>query len=159
MIITRGVIEKINLDFNNHVNIAEYIKLADQSNNKLFKEINSKKKIYLVAKKTFIENRSELFENEKWKIKSFIIRLNEINIVTRNEMYNLSKKIVSICNFLLIPLDKKRGKNKKISNIQIHKLKKTLNKTIIILLMARIALFYGDSTGVKILRNYIFRKF
>ena len=56
MIITRGVIEKINLDFNNHVNIAEYIKLADQSNNKLFKEINSKKKIYLVAKKTFIEN-------------------------------------------------------------------------------------------------------
>ena len=115
MIITRGVIEKINLDFNNHVNIAEYIKLADQSNNKLFKEINSKKKkIYLVAKKTFIENRSELFENEKWKIKSFIIRLNEINIVTRNEMYNLSKKkIVSICNFLLIPLDKKEGKKKK----------------------------------------------
>ena len=40
----QGVIEKINLDFNNHVNIAEYIKLADQSNNKLFKEINSKKK-------------------------------------------------------------------------------------------------------------------
>lgn len=129
MIITKGVIERINLDFNNHVNIAEYIKLADQSNNKLFKEINSKKKIYLVAKKTFIENRSELFENEKWKIKSFIIRLNKINIVTRNEIYNLSKKkIVSICNFLLIPLDKKEGKIKKISNIQINKLKKNLKQ-------------------------------
>ena len=129
MIVNKGVVEKINLDFNNHVNIAEYIKLADQSNNKLFKEINSKKKIYLVAKKTFIENRSELFENEKWKIKSFIIRLNKINIVTRNEIYNLSKKkIVSICNFLLIPLDKKEGKIKKISNIQINKLKKNLKQ-------------------------------
>ena len=44
-------------------------------------------------------------------------------------MYNLSKKkIVSICNFLLIPLDKKEGKIKKISNIQIHKLKKNLKQ-------------------------------
>jgi acyl-CoA thioesterase FadM len=46
MIVNKGVIEKINLDFNNHVNIAEYIKLADQSNNKLFKEINSKQNYY-----------------------------------------------------------------------------------------------------------------
>ncbi len=129
MIITKGVIKKKNLDFNNHVNIAEYIKFADQSNNKLFKEVNLKKNIYFVAKKTFIENRSELFENETWKIKSFIIKLDYINVVTRHEMYSLSqKKIVSICNFLLIPLDNVEGKIKKISNIQISKLKKNFKK-------------------------------
>ncbi len=129
MIITKGVIKKKNLDFNNHVNIAEYIKFADQSNNKLFKEVNLKKNIYFVAKKTFIENRSELFENETWKIKSFIIKLDYINVVTRHEMYSLSqKKIVSICNFLLIPLDNVDGKIKKISKIQIGKLKKNFKK-------------------------------
>ena len=129
MIITKGVIKKKNLDFNNHVNIAEYIKFADQSNNKLFKEVNLKKNIYFVAKKTFIENRSELFENETWKIKSFIIKLDYINVVTRHEMYSLSqKKIVSICNFLLIPLDNVEGKIKKISKIQIGKLKKNFKK-------------------------------
>ncbi len=129
MIITKGVIKKTNLDFNNHVNIAEYIKFADQSNNKLFKKIIDKKKIYFVAKKTFIENRSELFKNEMWKIKSFIIKLNKINVITRHEMYSVKqKKIVSICNFLLIPLDKKEAKLKKISNIQIDKLKKNFKK-------------------------------
>jgi len=60
-----------------------------------------------VTKKTFIENRSELFDNEKWNIKSFIIKLDKVNVITRHKMYNLSqKKIVSICNFLLIPLNK-----------------------------------------------------
>lgn len=102
MVITKGVIKKKNLDFNSHVNIAEYVKFADQSNNKLFK-----KDIYFVTKKTFIENRSELFDNEKWNIKSFIIKLDKVNVITRHKMYNLSqKKIVSICNFLLIPLNK-----------------------------------------------------
>lgn len=60
-----------------------------------------------MTKKTFIENRSELFDNEKWNIKSFIIKLDKVNVITRHKMYNLSqKKIVSICNFLLIPLNK-----------------------------------------------------
>ena len=64
-----------------------------------------------------------------WKIKSFIIKLNKINVITRHEMYSVKqKKIVSICNFLLIPLDKKEAKLKKISNIQIDKLKKNFKK-------------------------------
>jgi len=53
MIITKGVIKKTNLDFNNHVNIAEYIKFADQSNNKLFKKIIDKKKNLFRSKKNF----------------------------------------------------------------------------------------------------------
>jgi len=129
MIITRGVIKRTNLDFNSHVNIAEYVKFADQSNNTLFKKINLKKNIYFVAKKTFIENRSELFDNEKWNIKSFIIKLDKVNVITRHEIYNLSqKKIVSICNFLLIPLNKTDRKIKKMSNTQISKLKKHFRK-------------------------------
>lgn len=129
MITTKGFIKKKHLDDNNHVNIAEYIKFADISNNKLFKNTNFKKKIYLVAKKTFIENKSELTFKEKWEIKSFIIKIDKMSVITRHEMYSLNqKKIVSVCNFLLIPLNKKNRRIKKMTNIDINKLKINLKK-------------------------------
>lgn len=129
MIITKGVIKKKNLDYNNHVNIAEYIKFADKANSKIFNKININKKFLFVAKKTFVENKSELFNNEKWKIKSFIIKLVNTHIVTRHEIYKMNqKKIISICNFLIIPLLKLDRKITKIPHTQIRVLKKNYKK-------------------------------
>ena len=94
-----GKVIKKNLDINNHVNISEYIRLADNSNYKLFDKIKLKKSIYLVAKKTFVESRSELTLNDKWQIESFIIKLDDMFVVSRHEISNLKKKIASIVIF------------------------------------------------------------
>lgn len=128
IIISKGIIKKNQLDSNKHLNVSEYIKCADKQNSELLKDFK-KKNFYFVAKKTFIENKLELLLKEKYKIRSFLIKINKIYLITRHEIYNLNKKkISSICNFFLIPLNKKNKKIFEMSTEEINKLKKKIKK-------------------------------
>ena len=50
-------------------------------------------------------------------------------LITRHEIYNLDKKkISSICNFFLIPLNKKNKKIFEMSTEEVNKLKKKIEK-------------------------------
>ena len=127
MIYLRGIISKKNLDHNNHTNISMYVKFADESNDKLIKKIYKKKKLFFVAKKTFIENKSELLIREKWKIKSLLIKVGDYHIVTRHEIYNDSKnKLSANCFFYLVPLYKIKKKIYKFEKSEKRALKKKI---------------------------------
>ena len=105
MIYSKGIISKKNLDNNNHTNISMYIKFADQSNDKLIKRIFKNRKFFFVAKKTFIENKTELLIKEKWKIKSLLTDISDYHIITKHEIFNIKKNRISAnCFFYLVPL-------------------------------------------------------
>ena len=81
MIISKGVIKKQQLDSNKHLNVSIDIKFADKQNSELLKDF---KKIYFVAKKTFIENKLELLLKENLKLS--LIKINKIYLITRQNI-------------------------------------------------------------------------
>ena len=81
----------------------------------------------MLQKKTFIENKSELLIREKWKIKSLLINVGDYHIVTRHEIYNISKnKLSANCFFYLVPLNKIKKKIYKFEKSEKLTLKKKI---------------------------------
>jgi len=125
MITIKGTVSNDGIDNNNHLNISKYVLMVDKSNDKLLKKIIKDKKIHFVSKKVLLENKKEMILNEKWKIKSFLIKISQNFIITKHEIISISKKIiVGNCFLLLVPIN---NKSKKINPIRI-KQKKNLNK-------------------------------
>ena len=73
-----GKVKKNWIDHNGHMNISKYVEIVDYANDKLIEIIfDNKKNLLFVAKKFFIENKKELFLNDKWKINSSIVNINK----------------------------------------------------------------------------------
>ena len=121
-------ISKNLIDKNNHLNIANYIKLVDESNYEMLENLKIKK-IYFVAKKLILENKREILIGSNCKIKSFLIEINNYNIISRHEFYiNNSLNIFAICYLFQVALSKANKKIIKLTRINKMNLNKNLKK-------------------------------
>ena len=109
--ITKDLIDK-----NNHLNISNYIKLIDNSNERLIKSVK-KKDYHFVAKKIIMENSREIREGEICKIKSFLIKVTKYYIISRHEFYvENSNMLRAKCFMQQVPIN---NKSKKIVQINL----------------------------------------
>jgi len=119
------------IDNNNHLNISNYIKLADESNNKIIKKLK-KNNYYFVAKKILMENNKEILVNNICVIESFLISIDDYSIVSRHNFFiNSSKILYAKCYMLQILIQKQNKKIIKINNSDKNYLKKFLKKKYI----------------------------
>ena len=95
MSIYTKTISKNLIDKNNHLNIAGYLKLIDESNNILLKKF-IKKKFHFVAKKILMENNKEILFISRHEIKCNNNTLRTKCFMEQIHIHNNSKKIHTI---------------------------------------------------------------
>jgi acyl-CoA thioesterase FadM len=119
------------IDNNDHLNISNYIKLADNSNSKMLK-ILKQKNYYFVAKKILMENNKEILLNNVCTIKSFLVAIDDYSIVSRHDFFTNKNKIQNAkCYMLQISIQKKNKRIMKINHNDKNYLKKFLKKNYI----------------------------
>ena len=127
MSIYTKTISKNLIDKNNHLNIAGYLKLIDESNNILLKKF-IKKKFHFVAKKILMENNKEILFKEICKIESFLIKISEFSIISRHEIKCNNNTLRAKCFMEQIHIHNNSKKIHTIEKKNMTILKKLLKK-------------------------------